>query len=97
VEATLRLMRSNFTGPVNIGSEEMVTINQLAQMAIEHSGKTLGLKHIEGPQGVRGRNSDNALYQEKMGWDPKFSLRAGIGLTYDWIGTQLAQREKAGF
>lgn len=89
LEGTLRLMRSNFTGPVNIGSEEMVTINQLAEMIIEISGKKLGIKHIPGPEGVRGRNSDNRMIEKKLGWKPTMPLRKGIEITYAWIKEQV--------
>lgn len=91
VEAVRRLMISEFSGPVNIGSEEMVTINQLAEMAINISGKTLRLDHIEGPLGVRGRNSDNDLIKKQLNWGPSYSLKKGLGLTYKWI---LEQMEK---
>ena len=90
VEAVLRFMRQdNFLGPVNIGSEEMVTINQLAKIAIDLSGKKLSIKNIDGPLGVRGRNSDNKLYKEKMGWEPTQSLYEGMKKTYDWINKQI--------
>lgn len=83
------LTRSDFTGPVNIGSEEMVTINELAEMIIGISGKKIAIKHIPGPQGVRGRNSDNRLIQEKLNWKPNKSLIEGITATYQWIGKQV--------
>jgi nucleoside-diphosphate-sugar epimerase len=89
LEGTLRLMRSNFTGPVNIGSEEMVTINQLAMMIMEIAGKKLILRHIPGPLGVRGRNSDNRLIKEKLGWGPTISLAKGLEKTYAWIEEQV--------
>jgi nucleoside-diphosphate-sugar epimerase len=89
VEATCRLMESDFTGPVNIGSEEMIKINDLAQMVIDVSGKNLSVNNISGPVGVRGRNSDNKLYTEKVGWEPTQSLRVGIEKTYEWIDVQL--------
>lgn len=89
LEGSIRLTRSGFTGPVNIGSEEMVTINQLAQMVIEISGKKLSIKNILGPLGVRGRNSDNKLFREKMGWEPSLPLRKGIETTYAWIKEQV--------
>jgi len=89
VEATIRLMRSDFTGPVNIGSEEMIKINDLASMVIDISGKNLGLKNISGPVGVRGRNSDNKLYKNKIGWQPTQSLYDGIKHTYKWINSQI--------
>lgn len=89
LEGTTRLLRSNFEGPVNIGSDEMVTINGLAQMVIDISGKDLGVKNIPGPLGVRGRNSDNRLIMEKLGWAPSQSLREGMERTYAWIDGQL--------
>ena len=89
IEGTLRLMRSDFTGPVNIGSEEMVTINQLAEMIMEIAGVKLRIKHVPGPQGVRGRNSDNRLIYEKLGWKPLVSLRKGLEITYAWIEEQV--------
>lgn len=85
IEATRRLVDSDFTGPVNIGSEEMVTINGLAEMIMDVGGKTLSIKHIPGPLGVRGRNSDNALYKEKIGWVVSQPLKTGIEKTYAWI------------
>lgn len=88
VDAVRLLMDSDFTGPVNIGSEEMVTINQLAQLAIELSGKDILIKHIDGPVGVMGRNSNNELIEEKLGWEPKYSLRLGMVKTFNWIKSQ---------
>jgi nucleoside-diphosphate-sugar epimerase len=89
VEGVLRLMRSDFEGPVNIGSEEMVTINQLAQYAIDISGKNITIKNIDGPTGVRGRNSDNKLIQEKLGWSPNYPLYDGLTETFEWIDKQV--------
>lgn len=89
LEGVTRLMRSDFTGPVNIGSEEMVTINGLAEMIMEIAGKDLSLRHIPGPQGVRGRNSDNKLIQQKLGWAPGVPLKSGIEKTYLWIQAQI--------
>jgi GDP-D-mannose 3', 5'-epimerase len=89
VEGTLRLTRSGFEGPVNIGSDEMVTINQLVDMAADVSGKTIHKRHIDGPLGVRGRNSDNRLIEQKLGWRPSASLREGIEKTYGWIEEQI--------
>ncbi len=101
VEMILRFMRQDkFLGPVNIGSEEMVTINQLAQMAIDASGKNITIKNIEGeefkqkygfkcPVGVRGRNSDNTLYREKIGWEPTQPLYEGITKIFNWINQQI--------
>lgn len=90
IEAVLRFMASDFTGPVNIGSEEMITINDLAKMVIDLSGKALTIHNIDGPLGVRGRNSDNRLFAEKIGWEPTQPLKAGMAKTYQWILTQLA-------
>lgn len=89
VEGVRRLMESDFTGPVNIGSEEMVTINQLAQSVMHVAGKRLSIRHIKGPLGVRGRNSDNRLILEKLGWQPSRPLREGLEKTYAWIAAQV--------
>lgn len=96
VEGVRRLMESNFTGPVNVGSEEMVTINQLAEMVMEIAGKRLAIRHISGPLGVRGRNSDNRLIGEKLGWKPSRSLREGLEKTYRWIEEQVAAARQVG-
>ncbi len=93
VEGVLRLTHSDFKEPVNIGSEEMVTINQLAEMVMEIAGKKLSIKHIDGPLGVRGRNSDNRLIEEKIGWKPTEPLRTGLEKTYAWIATQVQKAE----
>jgi len=89
LEGTLRLMRSDWTGPVNIGSDEMVTINQLADMIMDIAGKKLTVRHVPGPQGVRGRNSDNRLIFKKLGWKPTQPLREGLQITYRWIEEQV--------
>ncbi|WP_304172351.1 NAD-dependent epimerase/dehydratase family protein [Phenylobacterium aquaticum] len=89
LEGTTRLMRSDFTGPVNIGSEEMVTINQLVDVVADIAGKTIHKNHIPGPVGVRGRNSDNRLIEEKLGWSPSQTLRAGLERTYAWVEQQV--------
>lgn len=91
VEGVWRLMNSDFRGPVNIGSSEMVTIDQLAGMIMRIAGKHVGLKHIPGPLGVRGRNSDNTLIEEKLGWKPTASLREGLAQTYPWIESQVVK------
>jgi nucleoside-diphosphate-sugar epimerase len=88
LEGTLRLMRSNFTGPVNIGSDEMVTINQLVDIVAGIAGKSIGKRHIDGPTGVRGRTSDNGLIREKLGWSPSTGLIDGLRPTYEWIRSQ---------
>jgi len=89
IEATRRLMDSDFIGPVNIGSEEMVTINQLVDTAARVAGKTVEKNHIDGPLGVRGRNSNNDLIREKLNWDYVMSLEEGILKTYTWIKEQI--------
>jgi GDP-D-mannose 3',5'-epimerase len=89
IEGTMRLMRSAHTGPFNIGSEEMVTINKLASMTMEIAGKTLKVRHIAGPLGVRGRNSDNELIRKCLGWEPGRSLRDGLEGTYVWVQEQV--------
>ncbi|MDO8483128.1 MAG: NAD-dependent epimerase/dehydratase family protein [bacterium] len=89
LEGVERLMSSDFMGPVNIGSDEMVSINHLVKMVMEVAGKKVNIKHIEGPLGVRGRTSDNRLIRERLGWAPSAPLRAGIERTYEWIQTQV--------
>ena len=89
LEGIRRLMESNFTGPVNIGSDEMVTINQLLHYVSEIANKRVFRKHIDGPLGVRGRNSDNTLIKEKLGWAPSAKLYDGLEKTYKWIEEQL--------
>ena len=89
LEGVRRLMKSNFMGPVNIGSDEMVSINQLAEMAMELAGKKQSINHIPGPLGVRGRNSDNHLINEKLGWAPSERLYDGLKKTYSWIEEQI--------
>ncbi len=89
LEGTTRLMRSNIPQPLNIGSDEMVTINQLARMAAEIAGKGIHLKHIPGPLGVRGRNSDNKLISASLGWRPTQPLKIGLQKTYEWIDLQV--------
>jgi len=93
IEGVRRLVESDFTGPVNIGSEEMVTINQLAEIVMQIAGKKLSVKHISGPLGVRGRNSDNRLIAEKLGWRPSRPLREGLEKTYSWISEQVARSQ----
>jgi nucleoside-diphosphate-sugar epimerase len=103
IESVRRLMKSDFTEPVNIGSEEMVTINELAEIAILCSGKKISVKNLDGkefedkygfpvPMGVRGRNSDNKLFRENIGWDSKYPLKKGIEKTFDWINSQLKNK-----
>lgn len=89
LEAVRRLMKSDFTGPVNIGSDEMITLNDLVKMVSEVAGKEIRINHIDGPLGVRGRNSDNRLIKEKLNWAPSQPLLAGISKTYQWIESQV--------
>jgi nucleoside-diphosphate-sugar epimerase len=95
VEGIRRFMESDFAGPLNIGSEEMVTINVLAEMVMDIAGKMLNLRHIPGPLGVRGRNSDNRLIAEKLRWAPSCSLKAGLESTYRWIAQQVRTPQTA--
>jgi nucleoside-diphosphate-sugar epimerase len=96
VEGIRRLTDSDFSGPVNIGSEEMVTINDLAVIAMRAAGKQLEIEHIDGPLGVRGRNSDNRLIQQKLGWAPNESLEEGIRKTYAWVEEQVVASRDQG-
>ncbi len=89
IEGILRLTRSDFEGPVNIGSEEMISINDFAKLIIDVAGKDIKVKNISGPTGVRGRNSDNKLIKQKLGWAPSQSLISGITKTYEWINKQV--------
>lgn len=95
LEGVRRLMDSDFTGPVNIGSDEMITINGLAEMAMSIAGKKLKINHIKGPLGVRGRNSDNHLIYKKLGWKPSAPLRDGLVKTFLWIDSQV-KKQKSG-
>jgi nucleoside-diphosphate-sugar epimerase len=89
VEGVRRLMESDFAGPVNIGSEEMVSIDQLTEIVMEIAGKKLRIRHVDGPLGVRGRNSDNRLISERLGWAPSAPLRRGLEVTYRWVSRQV--------
>ena len=94
LEGVRRLMNNeDFIGPVNIGSEEMVTINELASMVADIAGKNIKIKHIDGPSGVRGRNSDNDLIYEKLGWKPNKKLYEGLEKTYMWIEEQVKSKQ----
>ena len=95
LEGVRRLMESSFLGPVNIGSQEMVTINRLAEMAMNIAGKRVQIRHIAGPLGVRGRNSDNRLIKKELGWAPTQSLELGLAKTYRWIEAQVHQFQRA--
>ncbi len=95
LEAVRRLMQSDFIGPVNIGSEEMVSINRLAEMIMSIAGKKLSIKHIPGPLGVRGRNSNNHLIEKKLHWKPSQPLMDGLRKSYQWVET-MVKKDKAG-
>ena len=86
------IMESDFTGPVNIGSEEMIAINDLVKMVAKISGKDITIKNIPGPTGVRGRNSDNKLIREKLGWAPTALLHDGMSKTFNWIVSQMQKK-----
>jgi GDP-D-mannose 3', 5'-epimerase len=94
IEGTIRLLRSNFEGPVNIGSEEMISINNLAKLIASFTNKEVAVNNIPGPQGVRGRNSDNTLIKTKLNWAPSQPLRAGLETTYAWISAQVVKHQK---
>jgi len=94
VEGTTRLLRSNVNVPVNIGSEEMVTLNQLALTVAQIAGKKIDINHIPGPTGVRGRNSDNTLINQLLGWAPSQPLRSGLEKTYSWIDAQVRSNSR---
>ncbi|RFF27861.1 MULTISPECIES: NAD-dependent epimerase/dehydratase family protein [unclassified Wenzhouxiangella] len=90
VEGTIRMLRSDCEVPVNIGSDEMISINNLVRMVASISGKQIEIRNIPGPEGVRGRNSDNTLIREKLGWAPEMPLKDGMARTYSWIAEQVA-------
>ncbi len=89
IEAVMRLMNSDYCDPINIGSEEMVSINKLAELTMEVAGKKQKIKNIPGPLGVRGRNSDNRLIKKVLNWEPDWPLKKGIEITYEWIYNQV--------
>lgn len=92
IEGTFRLMRSNFKKPVNIGSDQMISIEDLAKMIIEVSGKEIDIEYIDGPMGVKGRNSDNRLIEQALGWKPTSQLKDGIDVLYRWVEQQVKHR-----
>jgi len=98
VEGVLRLMRSDVREPLNIGSDEMVSMIEMGELALEYAGKKdkVKIRHIPGPEGVRGRNSENSLIKEKLGWAPSISLKDGLLRTYKWIDEQVTKEEKSG-
>ena len=89
VEGILRMTKSDFTEPLNLGSDEMVSMNQMMELALSFESKALPIKHIPGPEGVRGRNSNNDLIKEKLGWAPSITLAEGLKVTYFWIKGEL--------
>jgi nucleoside-diphosphate-sugar epimerase len=89
IEGVRRLMESNYIDPINIGSDYIISMNALTRMVIKLAGKRAGIKNIPGPQGVRGRNSDNTLIKEKLGWEPTQPLYIGLEKTYKWIQSQM--------
>jgi nucleoside-diphosphate-sugar epimerase len=97
VEGIFRLMRSDHSEPINLGTDRMVSINELARIIIEISGKRdIGIRHVDGPQGVRGRNSDNTRLREVLGWEPRIDLEEGLEPTYRWILDQVQMRAASG-
>lgn len=96
VEGVWRLFQSDYNKPINIGSDEMISMNGLVELAQSFEGKNLPIYHIPGPEGVRGRNSDNTLIKEKLGWAPPTALKDGLRLTYDWIKIQVDELRKNG-
>ncbi|MBA2494059.1 MAG: NAD-dependent epimerase/dehydratase family protein, partial [Acidobacteria bacterium] len=95
VEGIYRLMRSDFHEPLNLGQDRMVTINGLADIIAEIAGVKINKKHIDGPQGVRGRNSDNTKLREVLGWEPEISLEKGLAVTYKWIEEQVQNKNES--
>lgn len=92
LDAMIQLTRSDFTGPYNVGSEEMITINDYAKLIAEIASKNISLNHISGPQGVRGRSSHNDLIQQDLKWSPKFDLKSGTTILYNWIESQVYEK-----
>jgi len=96
VEGVLRLMQSDFRDPLNIGSEEMISMNDMATLVMSFEGKNLSIRHIPGPEGVRGRNSDNTLIKKVLGWAPGIPLKDGLRRTYDWIKKEVEKEKQSG-
>jgi GDP-D-mannose 3', 5'-epimerase len=97
VKGIYKLMRSNYAEPLNLGQDRMVSINQLADIIAEIAGIRIVKKHVPGPQGVRGRNSDNTRLREVLGWEPEISLEEGLAITYAWIEAQVRQKLQQSF
>ncbi len=93
LDAVRNLMKSDLLDPINVGSDELISINNLVKMAMDIAGKELSVKHIPGPMGVRGRSSDNTMIEEKLGWRPTAKLKDGMTITYKWIAEQVENRK----
>merc|ERR1712100_757797 len=89
VEGVKRIMRSELDCPINLGSDEMISMNDMARLCMSFEGKNLPIEHIPGPQGVRGRNSDNTMIKDKIGWEPSISIEKGLREAYFWIKSQV--------
>lgn len=96
VEGVIRLMNSDFTEPLNIGSDEMISMNDMGKMVLGFAEKDIPIKHIPGPEGVRGRNSNNDLCRKVLGWAPEITLKDGLKRTFDWINSQIEEEKAAG-
>jgi GDP-D-mannose 3',5'-epimerase len=96
VEGSIRIMLSDYDQPLNLGTDEMIDMNDFAKLAMSFEGKNLPIKHIPGPQGVRGRNSDNTLIKQKLGWAPSISIRDGLKVTHAWIKSQIEKEKTIG-
>jgi GDP-D-mannose 3',5'-epimerase len=96
VEGSIRIMLSDCAEPLNLGTDEMVDMNEFARIAMSFAGKDLPIKNIPGPMGVRGRNSDNTMIKDRLGWAPSISIRSGLKVTYDWIDAQVQAEKSAG-
>lgn len=96
VEGSIRIMLSECAEPLNLGTDEMLNMNEFARLAMSFAGKDLPIKHIPGPLGVRGRNSDNTMIKEKLGWAPSISIKDGLKVTYEWIAEQVALEVREG-
>ena len=96
VDGLLRLMRSDYHQPLNLGQDRLISINGLADLVADVAGISIVKKHVPGPQGVRGRNSDNSMLREVLGWEPQVSLEAGLAHTYAWIEEQVARSTLVG-
>src|SRR5205807_6815876 len=94
VEGIFRIMQSDYSAPLNLGRDDMVTINELVTLVARVAGKRLSVVQVEGPQGVRGRNSDNTRLRQVLGWEPSVTLEEGLARTYAWIRDELAQRDR---